>query len=96
MRDPVTRTFSDLYHVKFAPEDDMHGLIAEKLWLLLQNKRFLPNIKRQICSEKTYIYIEEGNIVKTQPSLNSKQLNTTRVEVRHSGHCQLTTTTTFY
>ena len=29
--DPVTNTFSDLYHVKFAPKDDVHGLKAGKL-----------------------------------------------------------------
>ena len=30
-RDPVTRNFFDLYHVKFAPDCNMHGLMAEKL-----------------------------------------------------------------
>ena len=44
-RDPVTRTFSDLYHVKFAPEDDVQGLIAEKLCFQYQNQLFLSNIR---------------------------------------------------
>ena len=30
-RDTVTRTCSDLHYVKFAPEDDGHGLKAAKL-----------------------------------------------------------------
>ena len=30
--DPITRTYSDLYHVKFAPTDNMHGIKAERLF----------------------------------------------------------------
>ena len=30
-RDPITKTYSDIYYVKFAPEHDAHSLEAEKL-----------------------------------------------------------------
>ena len=81
MRDPVARTFSDLYHVKFAPEDDVHGLIAEKLWLLLQNKRFLPNILKGKFAVKRHIFtLKKATLSKPNP--HSTQSNSIQLELR--------------
>ena len=55
---PVTRTFSDLYHIKFAPEDDVHGLKAENLCFQLQNQHFLTNVRNsQVPNEVTLVQI---------------------------------------